>query len=787
MPKNNSTKSLKWLLYFIVPFLLLLIFKYVTKNNEGGYETLNNTAENYYNISEMKVPETVDYNFDVKPILSDKCFLCHGPDAGSREAGLRLDIKAFAYAAIGKNLDRHAIVPGDTINSQMVNRINNSDIEKIMPPPTANLSLTKYERKVLTKWIQQGAVWKDHWAFLPPVKNEIPNVANAEKVANEIDNFILKTLEQKGLQSVGKATKEKLFRRVSFDLTGLPPSVDDLDNFLKDRSPNAYEKVVDKLLASTAYGERMATNWMDIARYADTHGYQDDLERVMWPWRDWVISAFNRNIPYNDFIKWQLAGDLLPDASLEQILATGFNRNHKITQEGGVIDEEYRVQYVLDRANTTSKALLGLTMECAQCHDHKYDPISQKEYYSFYGFFNQVDEKGLIGYDEIPEPNITITAKEIKKVLNFVNLPDSIKQAKPMVMRDNKTERKTYILNRGAYDAPGAEVQLAAPEMVAPFDGKYPKNRLGLVEWLFSEENNLTARVAVNRLWQQIFGVGIVASSADFGNQGALPSHPELLDWLAITFREEGWDMKKMMKRLVLSNTYQQTSKTNDKLLEIDPNNKWLARASRDKLTAEMIRDNALAVSGLLVDKIGGPSVKPYQPPGIWEETTSGQGLTKYFMDKGDNQYRKSLYTFWKRTVPPPSMMTFDAAGRDLCEVERQKTSTPLQALVMLNNPVLIEAAQMIALNTIKEGYSMTDEQRIVRIFRKLTSRTPNVEEKKQLLVFLTNAEKGYNEKEATKIKELIKENKSIKAEKLYGLSVMTSLVFNLNEAIIKG
>lgn len=354
-------------------------------------------------------------------------------------------------------------------------------------------------------------------------------------------------------------------------------------------------------------------------------------------------------------------------------------------------------------------------------------------------------------------------------------------------MRDNKTERKTYILNRGAYDAPGAEVQLAAPEMVAPFDGKYPKNRLGLVEWLFSEENNLTARVAVNRLWQQIFGVGIVASSADFGNQGALPSHPELLDWLAITFREEGWDMKKMMKRLVLSNTYQQTSKTNDKLLEIDPNNKWLARASRDKLTAEMIRDNALAVSGLLVDKIGGPSVKPYQPPGIWEETTSGQGLTKYFMDKGDNQYRKSLYTFWKRTVPPPSMMTFDAAGRDLCEVERQKTSTPLQALVMLNNPVLIEAAQMIALNTIKEGYSMTDEQRIVRIFRKLTSRTPNVEEKKQLLVFLTNAEKGYNEKEATKIKELIKENKSIKAEKLYGLSVMTSLVFNLNEAIIKG
>ncbi|MET2985080.1 PSD1 and planctomycete cytochrome C domain-containing protein [Aureibaculum conchae] len=786
MSEKKSKNTTKWLLYFIVPFVLVLLFKFFTRDKAEGYTALANSSESSYATAEMKVPETVDYIFDVKPILSDRCYLCHGPDEGTREAGLRLDLKETAYAAIGKDLDKHAIIPGDTINSQMVFRINNPDEEKRMPPLNSNLSLSDYERKVLTKWIQQGAVWKDHWAFVAPVKADIPQVKNSELVANEIDNFILKTLEQKGFELSEKATKEKLIRRVSFDLTGLPPSIEELDNFLNDDSPDAYEKVVDRLLASEAYGERMAANWLDIARYADTHGYQDDLERVMWPWRDWVISAFNRNLPYDDFIKWQLAGDLLPDATLEQVLATGFNRNHKITQEGGVIDEEYRVEYVLDRANTTSKALLGLTMECAQCHDHKYDPISQREYFSFYGFFNQVDEKGLIGYDEIPEPNITITPKEIKEALSFVNMPDSIKEAKPMVMRDNKAERKTHILNRGAYDAPTEEVQLGAPEMVAPFEGKYPRNRLGLAEWLFSEENSLTSRVAVNRLWQQIFGVGIVASSADFGNQGALPSHPELLDWLAITFREEGWDMKKMIRRMVLSNTYQQTSKTDDKLLEMDPNNIYLARNSRDKLTAEMIRDNALAVSGLLVNKIGGPSVKPYQPPGIWEETTSGQGLTKYFMDTGGNQYRRSLYTFWKRTVPPPSMMTFDAAGRDLCEVERQKTSTPLQALVMLNDPVLIEAAQMVALNVLKEGDSMTDEQRVEQIFRKLTSRIPNLEEKEKLLSFLTNAEKEYDEKEATKIKELVNENKSIKAEKLYGLSKTTSLIFNLDEAIVK-
>lgn len=734
----------------------------------------------------LKLPETVDYIFDVKPILSDRCYLCHGPDNGTREANLRLDTKEGAYAALGSLANRYAVVPGDTMASQLVNRIHATDLNKKMPPPSSNLSLNDYEKKLLTKWIEQGAIWKDHWAFVSPVKATVPDVLNTHGIVNEIDHFIREKLEKKGLEPTGTARKEKLIRRVYFDLTGLPPTLSEIDAFVASSDPRAYEKVVDSLLSSPRYGEHMATSWLDIARYSDTHGYQDDLERTMWPWRDWVISAFNRNMPYDTFVKWQLAGDLLPDASLEQILATGFNRNHKITQEGGVIDEEYRVAYVLDRANTVSKSLLGLTMECAQCHDHKYDPISQREYYSFYGFFNKVNEKGRIEYGEIPEPNISITQKEIDEMLSFINMPDSVPEVQLMVMKDDAPSRKTYVLNRGAYDAHGDEVEVGTPAAVLPFD-TFENNRLGLANWLFDPENTLTARVAVNRLWQQIFGLGIVASSSDFGNQGALPSHPELLDWLAITYSEEGWDTKKMVKRMVLSHTYRQSTKTNERLLEIDPYNTWLARSSRHKLTAEMIRDNALLVSGLLSEKIGGPSVKPYQPEGLWAETTSGQGLTAYIMDTGENIYRRSLYTFWKRTVPPPAMMTFDAATRDYCTVERQKTSTPLQALVMLNDPQLIEAAQRMALDELRND-ERSDEDRITTIFRKITSRSPDSSELENLLSFLNTSEQTYDSKEKVEFsKAFAVLNEAVAVEKAYAYSVLTSLIFNLDEAIVKG
>ena len=787
MYKSKVAKAVRLALYFIIPFILVLLIKYKLSKNNDEYLSLNNASSSasHTSNSDTKLPETIDYIFDVKPILSDRCYLCHGPDEGTREGGLRLDTKAGAYAAIGEHLDKYAIVPGDVESSRLVSKINNPDPEKVMPPIASNLSLSNYEKKVLAKWIKQGAVWKDHWSFTPPVKSEVPQVSNSNWVSNGIDNFILKRLEEKGLKPSPKATKEKIIRRVSFDITGLPPSTKDIDAFLSDTDENALEKVVDKYLASKAYGERMATDWLDVARYADTHGYQDDLERVMWPWRDWVISAYNKNLPYDEFIKWQLAGDLIPDATLEQIVATGFNRNHKITQEGGVIAEEYRVEYVMDRTNTTATALLGLTMECARCHDHKYDPISQNEFYSFYGFFNKVKEKGQIGYDEIPQPNIKITAKEIEESLAFIKMPDSIKEVNLMVMRDDAPERKTFILKRGVYDAPTDEVGLGTPNTILPFSDTFEKNRLGLVDWLFDEGNALTSRVAINRIWQQIYGNGIVSTVDDFGNQGALPTHPELLDWLAVTFREKDWDVKAMMKMMIMSSAYQQTAKVTPELLEIDPDNLLLARSSRNKLTAEMIRDNALAVSGLLVNKIGGPSVKPYQPEGLWAETTGGGGgsTAKYIPDTGDNLHRRSLYTFWKRTVPPPSMMTFDAASRDLCSVKRQKTSTPLQALVMLNDPQLLEASRHLA-ETILSNKEFNDIDRIKSIFKKITSRNPDEDETNQLLEYLESSKQDF---EVAKEKEVMNSETSAPDKETYAYTILTSLIFNLDEAIVKG
>lgn len=765
-------------IYFGIPLIGGLIVKYTlfSDNNKAteSYQNVGNVEDN--SVSEAKLPEKIDYIFHVKPILSDRCYLCHGPDDSTREAGLRLDIKENAYAAIGEHLDRYAIVPGDVESSQMAYRINNVDPLKRMPPVDSNLSLSEYEKQILTKWIEQGAEWKDHWAFVPPSKPELPDVSDGNWGQNEIDQFVYRKIKEQGLNPSEKASKEKLIRRVYFDLVGLPPTIEDIDQYLNDTNQNAYEKVIDKLLNSPSYGEHMTAEWLDIARYADTHGYQDDLERVMWPWRDWVIHAFNNNLPYDEFVTWQLAGDLLPNASLEQIMATGFNRNHKITQEGGVIDEEYRVEYVMDRVNTTSKAFMGLTMECARCHSHKYDPITMDEFYGFYAFFNQVDEKGRIEYGEIPEPNLKISNKEIEEALSFINKPDSIEEVKLMVMKDaEKQIRKTHVLNRGEYDHPKQEVDFGTPQKILSFNDDFEKNRLGLAKWFFSDNHPLTARVAVNRLWQRMFGVGLVASTGDFGNQGALPSHPELLDWLAVTFKEDGWDMKKMLKRMAMSATYQQTAKASPKQLRVDPGNVYLGRSSRHKLSAEMVRDNVLYISDLMVDKIGGPSVKPYQPDGLWAETTSGQGLTKYIMDTGENKYRRSLYTFWKRTVPPPSMTIFDAASRDDCTVKRQKTSTPLQALVMLNDPQLIEASEAMA-NNVLLNTELEEEDRITRIFRLITSRYPTEKELGELENYLSEIRDTYMENSG---------NEEMKDQHAY--TSLTSLIFNLDEALVKG
>jgi hypothetical protein len=573
-----------------------------------------------------------------------------------------------------------------------------------MPPTDSNLKLTQREKEILKKWVDQGAKYEKHWAFTPPQKPELPAVTNNDWPENEIDYFILSKIEEQKLNPSEQASESRLIRRLSIDLTGLPPTLEELERYVLKTDKFNYDEIVEHYLSKPAFGERMTREWLDVARYADSHGYQDDSYRTMWPWRDWVIHAFNKNMPYDQFLTWQIAGDLLPDANREQILATGFNRNHPITQEGGVIDEEYRSTYVSDRTNTLGKGILGLTLECASCHDHKYDPLTQKDYYGLYSFFNNVNEEGL-QMDAVQAKNrkyyadapyITIEDEDLDEILSFINKKDTI-PINVMVMNDS-AERQAHILVRGNYDAHGEVVSASTPEAIMEFSDELPKNRLGLAMWITDDQNPLTARVYVNRMWAMIYGRGLVLTSEDFGSQGALPSHPELLDWLAVDFMQNGWDIKYLVKKLVSTATYKQSSAITPGKRKADPENVFFARGPRFRLGAEEIRDYILTTSGLLNDEIGGPSVKPYQPPGLWEETNAGGNrgiLTSYVPDTGDKLYRRSLYTFWKRTLPPPAMTIFDAPNRDLCEVRRQKTNTPLQALALQNDEQWLEAARV--------------------------------------------------------------------------------------------
>jgi len=729
----------------------------------------------------------VDYNYHIRPILSDKCFQCHGPDANTREAGLRLDTPEGAYAALKDNPHARALVPGSPATSEIYLRITAQDISQRMPPAEANLHLTEEEIALIKKWIEQGGEYKPHWAFIPPQKTALP-AADKNWVRNEIDHFIWPGMRSAGLKPSEEAGKEALLKRVSLDLTGLPPSLEMQDRFLKDQSPEAYEKIVDELLKSRHYGERMALDWMDVARYADSHGYQDDGLRTMWPWRDWVIHAFNQNYSYQKFVTYQLAGDLIKDRSTESILATGFNRNHKITQEGGVIDEEYRSEYVTDRTNTFGKAFLSLTFECAKCHDHKYDPISQKDYFSTYAFFNQVPEKGLFGTIDASfadPPNLKIGQEEVKGILNFIRKKDTA-DVYVMVMKDSAGLRKTHLLERGNYDAPGVEVTAGLPAEILPYEvSRYGDNREGLVKWMFAPENPLTARVVVNRLWEHFYGRGIVATTGDFGMQGDLPSHPELLDWLAVDFRENGWDIKRLVKKMVTSATYRQSSKVTRKHMEKDPRNRYLARSSRTRLKAELVRDLALSSSGLLNGEIGGPSIKPYQPEGIWEKSTSGRGsLARYVQDEGEDLYRRGIYVFIKRTVPPPNMLIFDASNRDQCEVNRLATNTPLQALVMLNDPVILEASRVLA----QKMAGRPAEEALREVFRKIICREPDSRELKVL--------SGFMDQETARLRKrkkpgLLKvgEYRDIPVkdyEKTVALMYAIQMIYNMEEAIVR-
>ena len=761
-------------------FFALAVFQYCSPSSENSTISTETASAAY-------LPEVVDFNQHIRPLLSDRCFACHGPDANKRESGYRLDVAEDALKALKDQPGIFGIVPNKPGQSAVIDRIFSEDPNLVMPPPASNLSLTDSEKQLISKWIEQGAEYKKHWSLIPLEEQAIPTTENTAWPNNEIDHFVMNKWQEKGFSPSSPASKERLLRRLSFDLTGLPPEDDLRKTFLADEAPGNVERAIDQLMASVSYGEHMATAWLDLARYSDSHGYQDDLERIMWPWRDWVIKAFNENMPYNTFVTWQLAGDLLPNATKEQILATGFNRNHKITQEGGVIDEEYRAEYVTDRTNTFGKAFLGLTLECAKCHDHKYDPISQKEYFSVYSFFNSVPEKGRMEYGEIPEPKIKITEEDLEGILSFVNAANfKGEDLSVMVMADSVKPRPSYVLNRGQYDLHGEQVFPTMPASLKSFDERYTKDRKGLSEWLFAPDNPLTARVAVNRIWQSFFGQGLVSTPGDFGNQGSLPSHPELFDYLAYEFMASGWDVQALQKKILLSATYQQSSKVTPELLERDPENTWLTRGPRYRLSFEMIRDNALAVSGLLNREVGGPSVKPYQPEGLWAEKTSGIGLVTYIPDTGEALYRRSLYTFWKRTVPPPAMLTFDGASRDLCEVQRQKTNTPLQALVMMNDPQLLEASRVLAYEALDSRND--SEARLQFVYEKILGRLPGPDETKIVSQYLTDElERFESDPEAAKAYlDVGQYPQKVQTAEAAALMSVINTLFNLDEAISK-
>jgi mono/diheme cytochrome c family protein len=664
----------------------------------------------------------VDFNRDIRPILSNNCYQCHGPDEDERKAELRLDTFAGATADLGGTA---AVVPGKPGESTLVQRISAKEAGERMPPKKTGKALTPKEIELLTQWVKDGAKYARHWSHVKPVRPTSPAVRDKSWPRTPVDAFILARLEAEGLKPSPEADRYALARRVSLDLTGLPPTPEDVATFAADARPDAYERFVDRLLESDRYGEHMARTWLDLARYADSAGYADDPPRTIWKYRDYVIRAFNANTPFDRFTIEQIAGDLLPDPTEDQLVATAFHRNTLTNNEGGTSDEEFRNVAVVDRVNTTLTVWMGTSAACAQCHNHKYDPLSQKEYFELFAFFNntadadRTDESPVLNVGDPPDRKAKRAAAEkrlagIDKAARFQpplvqaalkvqgeGLKKTIARLKPdttvPIMREltGDQRRKTRIQYRGNFQELGDEVREGVPAAFHPLPKDAPRNRLSLAKWLVSEDNPLTARVVANRYWEQIFGTGLVRTSEEFGIQGDLPSHPELLDWLATELVRLKWDTKAFLKLLVTSAAYRQSSKVTPAMLEKDPDNRLLARGPRVRLTAEMVRDQALAVSGLLSDKKYGPSVKPPQP--VFGLSAAFGRSMDWQPSPGPDRYRRGLYTEWRRTNPYPSMVTFDAPNRDVCAVRRARTNTPLQALVTLNDPVYVEAAQALA------------------------------------------------------------------------------------------
>jgi len=658
--------------------------------------------------------QTSSFNRDIRPILSDKCYACHGFDAKHRQADLRLDTAEGAYAETSSG--KPAIKPGDPDGSEAWQRIISDDPDLMMPVPSSHKTLSASEKDTIRKWILAGAAYERHWAFVPPVRHPLPEGTSG----NPIDAFIGDRLKREGFAASPPADRETLLRRLSLDLTGLPPAPEEIDRFVADASADAYEKEVERLLASPHYGERMTSFWLDVARYGDTSAYLHDIRRTGWPWRDWVVKSFNDDLPYDRFVVEQLAGDLLPDKTDQQTLATAFLRNHPITTEGGTLAAEYLSEYAADRVQTVGTAFLGLSFNCCRCHDHKFDPLTQADFYSLQAFFNSSTEKHAENNQSPAFPPLI----EVRSPL----LPDG-ETAKVMVMEEAPRPTPTFVLTRGQYDHPDPEkpTPRRVPEV---FGGRAdePQNRLTLARWLVSPENPLLARVTVNRFWQQFFGTGLVNTPDDFGLQGEYPSHAELLDVLAVDFRDGGpgaarWSVKGLVRRIVTSQTYRQSSIVRPDLAAKDLTNRWLGRFPRRRLEAEEIRDQALQAAGLLAPQVGGPPVFPYQPAGLWEERSNEGSNTKSFKrSEGADLYRRSLYTFWKRTCPPPVMTVFDAPDRLGCTVRRAPTNTPLQALATLNDEQFLECAKLLAARTLRDRADTAD--RLNLLHRRVTGRT---------------------------------------------------------------
>lgn len=686
-------------------------------------------------------PQGVDFNRDVRPILSENCFSCHGQDAAKRKANLRVDERQAA-------IDGGAIVPKNPAESELIKRIFSTEAKTQMPPAKSNRRLTADQKKLLEQWIREGAPYATHWAYVPPKRPATPAVKQAGWVRNPIDAFVLAVLEREGLSPSPEADRATLLRRLSFDLTGLPPTPEQVDAFALDPDPGAYEKLVDRLLASQHYGERMALPWLDAARYADSNGFQQDGDTWQWVWRDWVVRALNADLPFDQFTIWQLAGDLLPGATVDQKIASGFNRNHLLNGEGGAIPEEQRWVILFDRIDTTSTTWLGLTMACAQCHDHKYDPITMRDYYSLVDAFNRLPESGTpqrqsarirvaAPFLELPtEENKArirklemdlAAAKEDKNAAAEKAAQKALDEYKGdqvprvMVMSDAKP-RETKILDRGEYLKPKEKVTFDTPAFLPPLGKEAPRDRLGFAQWLVSPGQPLTSRVQVNRMWQHFFGAGIVKTSEDFGVQGEYPVHGPLLDWLAVEFREQGWSMKALNRLIVTSATYRQSSKMTPEHRARDAENRLYARASRFRMPSMLLRDGALAAAGLLDRRVGGQPVYPYQPDQVWDSLaiTKERDFT-YPASSGKDLYRRSLYTFWRRTVGPANM--FDASNRQACRVRLAVTSTPLHALTTLNDPTWVEAARVLAERSMKAAPALDD--RLAFAFRQAVGRRP--------------------------------------------------------------